>query len=263
MLTGAAIGALAAWATACSGAGPQPFELDVSPFDGLTGLPALELQIGTTTNPSGPDPDSHLGPAIAAATKLWTWPDLVPVATTVGGVVLSNVPDGVDVSATMPVPDGWYAAIVDHLPSNVRSDGDGFHVLPGGRPAVRLHVGSAPALWGVAACPRDAGREVTVMFTEDVVAATTATMPISVTAGPTGVETVCEVSSPPLADRGAASYTYECAGSRNAIAVTVTVTTGLLSKTGLEVPVVERTIAAAAFRLDRTDPRCGSFKLDP
>jgi hypothetical protein len=211
--------------------------------------------------------------AIGRGTQLFTWPTLMPLATV---VLAAGTPDAgtsgfpvandatIQLTPMAPVADGWYVAILGGLPARASLAPETIHVLEDGRLGVRVHVGSAPALWGVAECPKEgAVTAVVVNFTEAVRAATTSTMPLAVTAGPAGAPTVCAGNQIPLADRALQEYEYICPMVGPTDLVTIVVTAGLTSQSGVQVPITERAFAMNAFSPYGFASGCSSLKIDP
>jgi hypothetical protein len=232
-----------------------------SPLDVTSGLAALDVAVGLANG----SPDAQDLATIAAGATFMTWPALTRVATI---TVSTNGPTGnggVLIRATAPVADGWHAAVLPRLPSRVALGDGSFHLLSDGRPSVRVRLGSAPVLASATVCGQLAsGASVLVRFSEVVHAAATSATPLSVievTTVPVRGAT-CTTAAGPLVDRPLDEYLYLCSARlTSSDSVTISVTSGLLSNAGVEVPVTERTA-----RLDTLTPvvgGCAALYLDP
>ncbi len=259
----------AALLCACGGAPGEelrpPNQLRANPADNSTGLPTLWVTL--TGDPSGLYEDDLEN--VATSSQLVTWPDLVPVPAHIDRTpTYFTEAFGVwrAVVADQPPPDGWYALLIDSIPPGaILADGQ-FHQLPDGRWVVRVRKGSAPDLWGYAACPKEGARTaIIVRYSEQLHAATTATSPLLMRAGAPGKELDCESPDGPFVDRYVADYEFICGHLGPKDQVILEGQSGLASPDGIEVSPTERTLA-----LDRLVPSaviasggCTSLKLDP
>lgn len=267
------IAVAAAVVLACgSGPGPisrPPVAVRVSPSDGMTGL--NELAVDVSISPGSLHADDL--DAIGRTTRLFTWPTLMPLETV---ILAAGTPDAgasgfpvandatIHFTPMAPVADGWYVAILGGLPARASLPSETTHVLGDGRLGVRVHVGSAPALWGVAECPKEGAiTAIVIGFTEAVRAATTSTMSLAVTTGPAGAPMVCAGNQIPLADRALQEYEYICPKVGPTDLVTISVTAGLTSQSGVQVPLTERAVAMNAFSPNGFASGCPSLKIDP
>jgi hypothetical protein len=253
--------------------GEPAFMLSPLPPDVTSGLTALEVDMRPAAPPTGPPaapptgqpfqvpPSAQELQAIVASSSLATWPELAPLATTVLVTAL-----GVSFRSTAPAADGWYALVMSKQPGWVKPDGTSFHFLADGRSLARVRVGSAPILRNESVCPKADGRTavVVVAFSEEVEAATTSTMPLTIEAGPTASPIACATDRPPLAGAPQQSFEFVCATSLAPTdVITVSVKEGLLSRGGVAVPVAQRIAAVNTFRLNVLMTECSSLLFEP
>jgi hypothetical protein len=259
----------AALLCACDGAPGEdlrpPNQLRANPADNSTGLPTLWVTL--TGDPSGRYEDDL--ERVATSSELVTWPDLVPVPAHIDRTpTYFTEAFGVwrAVVADQPPPDGWYALLMGGIsPGAILADSQ-FHELLDGRWAVRVRKGSAPQLWGYAACPKEGARTaIVVRYSEQLHAATTAATPLFLRAGAPGKELDCESLDGPFVDRYMTDYEFICGELGPKDQVILEVQSGLVSPDGIEVPPAERTLA-----LDHLVPStgigsggCSSLKVDP
>jgi hypothetical protein len=250
---------------ACSGPvveGSVPQTLLSMPTDGTTGLNMAAISFQISPGPIDPETQSLL----QTATTLVTWPDETVVAST---IVPTSVPVGAfSIQAKAVVAAGWYAALLPRLPTSLRPAALSFHTTPDGRPAVRVHVGSAPALLRVDICGKGGGTigdmtEVIVTFSEPVHAATTSTNPLSVSAGPATAAQPCASGEVPLADQMTGQYTYLCGAVGATDVVTISVTAGLLSADGVSVDIADHAILFGTLPASVAMAGCSSLEIDP
>jgi hypothetical protein len=244
----------------------QTPRLMVSPADGTTGL--ATLAVGLSISPGslfGPDLE-----AIGRATQLFTWPALTPISTVVmpvgapdaGGMgypVSNDV--GIQLTPTAAVADGWYVAILGGLPSPVTLFPAATHTLDDGRRGVRVHVGSAPVLWAIGACPKAGGVTAVVVRISEAVHVVGTTFPLSVTAGATAAPSTCTAPSP-LPDGSITDFEFVCPEVSTTGSINVVVRDGLVSQSGVGVPASQRSATLSAFTLDIFS-NCPSLKIDP
>jgi hypothetical protein len=235
-----------------------------SPSDNTTGLTRLAFEVSLS-------PEQLYGkdvPEVAANTKLFTWPGLVPVATRATSVVTDGGygPNGGAVlgmataqfEAAEPVPDGWYVAQLCGLPSGaILPDPGAYHALPGGRRGVRLRVGSEPALWGFAICDKSDAAKTIVRFSESV-RKTATTWPITVTHIGPGNAVDCGLFDDPAEPR--ADFTFFCSPLSPGHSLAVTVGEGIVSTSGVPVPPVRKMAALDQFTVYTIG--CPSVKLE-
>jgi hypothetical protein len=231
--------------------------IQVSPRDGTTGLQDLTIVLSPGSRPRRDAAD------IAAASHFFTWPELAPVATTAD--VVAGMEPTVRLSGDGSLGDRWYVAVIDDKVATMQVANTSFvHVLPDGRAAARVRRGSAPALWGVAACDKTGGiTAIVVTMSEAVRAATTATMPLTVAAGPAGAERACAVFQAPLADLPVTDFEYGCPSLADTDSLSITVTEGLVSEGGVGVAPTKWTGTREAMRAGGFASNCLSLKLDP
>jgi hypothetical protein len=229
--------------------------LSALPPDVTSGLTALEVDV----RPGAP-PSAQELQAIVASSSLATWPELAPLATT--GIVTAL---GVSFRSTAPAADGWYALVMSKQPARVEPDGTSFHVLADGRALARVRVGSGPILRNESVCPKADGRTaIVVAFSEEVEAATTSTMPLTIEAGPTASPMACATDRPPLAGAPQQSFEFVCPTSLAPTdVITLSVMDGLLSGGGVAVPVGQRIAAVDTFRLNVLMTECSSLLFEP
>jgi hypothetical protein len=256
---------------ACSGPvveGSVPQTLLSMPTDGTTGLNMAQISFQTSPGPLDPETQSLL----QTATTLVTWPDqtTVPSDIVLANVVLDPMTiGGFTVEARNTSEGGWYAALLPRVPSTLNFPAQTFHSMSDGRHAVRIFVGSAPALLRVDVCAKDGNpigdlTEVIVTFSETVHAATTSTNPLAVEAGPAGAAQPCTSDAVPLVDRPAGTYTYLCAAALGASeVVTVSISAGLVSLYGESVAVGDRAIVFGSLPASVAMAGCSSLKIDP
>jgi hypothetical protein len=129
-----------------------------------------------------------------------------------------------------------------------------------------VRLGSAPILRNESVCPKADGRTaiVVVAFSEEVEAATTSTMPLTIEAGPTASPIACATDRPPLAGAPQQSFEFVCPTSLAPTdVITVSVKDGLLSGGGVAVPVAQRIAAVNTFRLNVLMTECSSLLFEP
>jgi hypothetical protein len=240
---------------------PTTYNLVVSPADGTSGLNTLEVDLGVAPPPRD---NQILGP-IVAETTFATWPDLAPISTMSASIPGPTRIGGLAFTPVAAVAEGWYVIILPRQPATLNLALGAFHLLPDGRPGVRVRVGSAPRLSSVNVCPNEGNTTaVLVAFSEIVHPATTSAMPLTVTAGPPTGLTGCSTGEVPLVDRPLRSYYYVCPTALGPHdVVSISVTAGLVSNPGVDVPVTERVAALETLLPDALIAGCSALELDP
>jgi len=250
---------------ACTGPlGPQPTDqngpvgsfLTAVPPDVSTGLDSLEVDV---TFQGGPPPSAVTTQALILGGTLATWPDLVPLATTEGA-------QGLDVafSSAEPAPDGWYALVVSKAPARTTLGGT-FHRLADGRAIVRVRVGSAPMLRALSLCPKADGRTAIVAeFSEAVGAAMAFAPPFTIAAGPASSPTPCMTDQQLAAGATRGSFELVCPSSLAPTdVVALSFADGLVSDSGVGVPIGQRTFTVQTFRPNLVMTECSSLLFEP
>ena len=103
--------------------------LFASPADGTSGLDSL--QVGLGVSPPRPDDDVD---RVVMGTTLATWPDLGPIEASRIPATPTGLPP--EITATTPVPEGWYAAILPSLPPSLAPSSTSIYRLSDGRHVV-------------------------------------------------------------------------------------------------------------------------------
>jgi hypothetical protein len=234
--------------------------LSVAPFDGATGLVMLDVDLTLA-------PATLVGAeleTISAQSTLLTWPDLTPIETSKSSLpATASGDEGARLAPVGAALPGWYVAVVGGT-SGVDVSAGTFHRLADGRDGVRVHVGSAPTLWGVGECPK--GGETTAIvleFSEPVQRQMPNVLPIVVALGAKGTANACTLLGVPAEGATFDELEYSCSAPANAAAtLTVTIAGGLVSVSGVGVPATQLTAASGTFTLAVVGG-CPSVKLDP
>jgi hypothetical protein len=255
---------------ACSGPiveSVQPMaRLTASPADGTTGLAALDVGLSIS---AGSFFASDLD-AIGRGTQLFTWPALTPISTVAmpvaapdaGGTGFPVSDDvGIRLTPTAPVADGWYVAILGGVPSRVTLSPAATHILDDGRRSVRVHVGAAPALWAIGACPKEGGVTAVVVRVSEPVHVVGTTFPISVSAGAPAAPSPCAAPSTPPGG-SITDFEFLCSSMSTTSSIDVVVGDGLVSRSGVPVATSRRSAPLSDYTFDIFS-NCPSLKIDP
>ena len=247
----------------CGSAVEQPPKfISAQPVDGATGLTSpLAGSLRTSPAPAFSDTENA---AIASGLSLATWPDLAPVPSTVAQARSTSGTSPYDeiftVAAADAVPDGWYVVLASSLPGDVIwGDPLDHHVMADGTVAVRLRVGSAPAVSRIDFCSKSASTvAVVVTFSEGLLLTTPESVPAAIAAG----AQTCPFSSAFFSVQGLVTkLELICDQATLSDAFTVTAGDGAASPEGVGLATFQATVTPAALGVDTAG--CSAYKVEP
>ena len=225
--------------------------LGARPYDGSTGLPVLDVTFGASRGNRGLSAAER--DSFAQGLSIATWPALAPIQAVLTVTAAAGSGEGAngnptsesdtfELSPNQDVADGWYIALAStHLDHATWQEPFDLYTGPDGVVGVRVHVGSAPRLWGIQSCPKGAASDVTVTFSEPVVPASdAASLPIIVDVSGASCTLVNTLTPGATAE----SFVFACAGTDPTGAVDVTLLDGLTSSSGIGVSPISRSVSA-------------------
>jgi len=243
---------------ACKSDGEHELEgrLSSLPADGMTGLSDLHVDLILSNGTDG------LRQGLASRLSLATWPQRETVLSTITltpGGVGGSVFDTIAVAPQAAVADGWYAVLIQGLPTGASWQNSFYrHSIDADVSSVRVHKGAAPSLWSIDFCPKsNASVQVYLNLTEPVLAASESLYLVSVrAAGQECAETTVAANS-----RARALYGFLCGGVTLSDVFGVSLMDGLASVTGVAVSPFEQSLTAD--RLDFGPSGCPAYKISP
>lgn len=227
----------------------HPGFMGASPPDGTTGLIDLTVEFGIS-RPGRPLSEVERS-NFAEGLSLATWPDLLPVSSTVtvhpAPPIGPATPDTFVVVPESPQNEGWYVALVERNPPDVTWAYSYDHLpTDGGAGGVRLRIGSEPSVWSIDFCAKGPTTYVVyVTFSEAISDLNAVNVPsVSVQSEGQTCAAMGGSNAAPNSRRG-----FLCDLINDAETFTIRVDDGLESPQGIAVPPGTYAVSPAALGL--------------